>query len=103
VGAPTSQAGQLDFRWQAGAPGQRYHIQIARSADFVRPAVDKTVDSPRLVIPKPGSGTWYLRVQTIDTDGYVGPWGSTQKLRLPCIACRVAAAGAGVVVLILAL
>ena len=53
-----------------------------------------------LQIKKPGSGTWYVRVQTIDTDGYAGPWGAVQKIRLGCLACRIGAiAGGGGLVL----
>jgi hypothetical protein len=40
-----------------------------------------------------------MRVQTIDTDGYAGAWGPTQKIKLPCIPCRIAAAGGGAALL----
>jgi hypothetical protein len=36
-----------------------------------------------------------VRVQTIDTDGYVGDWGPAQKIRLPCMPCRIAAGVGG--------
>lgn len=99
VGKPKSAGHLVSFGWQAGAPGQRYHIQLDRSPDFMHPQVDQTLDQPVLQIRKPGSGAWYVRVQTIDTDGYAGPWGEVQKIRMPCIACRIAVAGGGAALL----
>ena len=95
VGQPKSSHRDVSFGWQAGAPGQRYHIQLDRKADFAHPAIDQTLDQPLLQTKKPGSGTWYVRVQTVDTDGYAGPWGATQKIRLGCTLCRVAAVAGG--------
>ncbi|GLQ97833.1 FecR domain-containing protein [Dyella mobilis] len=95
MGKPKSSHNQLSFGWQAGAPGQHYHVQFDRKPDFAHPTIDQTLDQPVLQMKKPGSGTWYVRVQTIDTDGYAGPWGATQKLRLGCTWCRVAAVAGG--------
>lgn len=91
VGAPERSGHELTLGWPAGSPGQRYHVQMARSSTFAKPKIDQTLDQPRLHIHKPASGTWYVRVQTIDTDGYVGDWGPAQKIQLPCIPCRIAA------------
>jgi len=99
VGKPKSSGHQLSLGWQPGAPGQRYHIQLDRKSDFTHPQIDQTLDQPALQIQKPGSGTWFVRVQTIDTDGYAGPWGEVQKIHMPCIACRVVAIGGGGVLL----
>ena len=100
VGKPTSSHRDVSFGWQAGAPGQRYHIQMDHKPDFAHPQIDQTLDQPLLQIKKPGSGTWYVRVQTVDTDGYAGPWGAVQKIRLGCVTCRIAAiAGGGGLVL----
>ncbi|MBE1162402.1 FecR domain-containing protein [Dyella acidiphila] len=95
VGKPTSAHHDVSFGWPAGSSGQHYHIQLDRTPDFSHPAIDQTLDQPLLQIKKPGSGTWYVRVQTIDTDGYAGPWGATQKIRLGCMLCRVAAVAGG--------
>jgi len=103
VGKPKHSSHQLDFAWQSGLPGQHYHIQLAKQKDFAHPLVDQTVEQPALQINKPGSGIWYLRVQTIDTDGYAGPWSPAQKIKLPCIACRIAIGGGGAVLLWLVL
>lgn len=91
VGEPKRSGHELTLGWPAGTPGQHYRIQMAHDAGFTHPAVDQTVDRPSLQIHKPGSGTWYVRVRTIDTDGYVGDWGPVQKIKLPCVPCRIAA------------
>jgi hypothetical protein len=98
-GAPKHQHGDLVLSWPAGLSGQRYRIQLARKPDFVAPAVDETVDKPELSLKKLAAGKWYARVQTIDTDGYAGPWGAVQRTRVPCTACRWVTAGGGVVLL----
>lgn len=95
VGAPIRSGNGLTLGWHAGTPGQRYRIQMARDSGFAKPRVDQTLDKPELHIRKPASGTWYVRVKTIDTDGYVGAWGPVQKIKLPCIPCRIAAGVGG--------
>ncbi|WP_329743129.1 FecR domain-containing protein [Dyella sp. A6] len=99
VGAPKSSKHELTLGWSAGKPGQHYRIQLARDAQFTHPLVDRMLDTPSLQMRKPHSGTWYVRVRTIDTDGYAGAWGPVQKFRLPCIPCRIAAIGGGATVL----
>jgi hypothetical protein len=94
-GEPKRSHGDLALSWPAGQPGQRYHVQLARHPEFAQPEVDATLDKPEIDLKKLSSGKWYARVQTIDTDGYAGPWGSVQKMRIPCMACRWAAAGGG--------
>ena len=100
VGAPKQAGDQMTLAWPAGTPGQHYRIQMARDAGFAHPVVDQTLDTPKLQVRKPGAGTWYVRVRTIDTDGYVGDWGPVQKFKLPCIACRIAAGVGGGAVLL---
>lgn len=102
-GAPRHQHGDFVLSWPAGLPGQRYRIQLSRTNDFASVAVDETVETPELSLRKLKSGKWYARVQTLDTDGYAGPWGAIQRTRVPCTACRWAAAGGGVVLLWLVL
>ncbi|MBD8898182.1 FecR domain-containing protein [Rhodanobacter sp. DHG33] len=89
----------MDFSWQTGLPGQHYQVQMSRDPDLAHPTLDETLAQPQLEIPKPAHGTWYLHVRTIDTDGYAGPWSPVQKVKLPCIACRIAVAGGGAAVL----
>lgn len=102
-GEPKRSRGDLVLSWPAGAPGQRYHVQLARTPDFRQPEVDATVDKPELDLKKLKSGKWYVRVQTIDTDGYAGPWSPAQKTRISCASCRWAMAGGGAALLWLVL
>jgi len=99
VGDPVQTRDKLSLGWSAGAPGQRYHVQMDRDPAFPHPLVDEVVEQARLEIDKPASGRWYVRVQVIESDGYTGNWGPVQKLKLPCKACRVVAAGGGAALL----
>ena len=102
-GAPRHERGDLVLSWPEGTPGQRYHVQLSQKEDFSKPLVDSTLDEPQLSLKKLPSGKWYVRVQTVDTDGYAGPWGPIQRTRIPCTACRWVEAGGGVVLLWLVL
>jgi len=73
----------MRFRWSAGEPGQTFRFQLARDAEFKTPIVDNTLTEPRVEVANPGGGTYYLRVQTIDSDGFVGPFGSPQQVDVP--------------------
>lgn len=99
---PQAAKGQLTLRWQKGEPGQRYRVQIARKADFAKLLLEREVDQPQIEMKRPGGGTWYVRVQTIEDDGYAAPFGPVQQIRLPCRACYYGGA-AGVVILLLVL
>ncbi|WP_266183287.1 FecR family protein [Dyella humicola] len=98
-GAPKHRHGDFVLSWTKGAPGQRYRIELARKPDFADPAVDQMLDQPELSLKRLPSGKWYVRVQTIDVDGYAGPWGAVYRTRVPCTACRWFATGGGVVLL----
>jgi hypothetical protein len=99
AGQPIHKGGSIEFSWQPGTAEQQYHVQMARDPAFSHPTVDQTVDKPELQVRKPASGTWFVRVQSIDSDGYARPWGATQKMHLPCMACRIGAVGGGAVLL----
>ncbi|RDZ29061.1 LysM peptidoglycan-binding domain-containing protein [Lysobacter silvisoli] len=97
---PQAEQGQLTLRWKDAAPGQRFQVQIARKRDFAQPLLDREVDTPQVSLDRPGGGRWYVRVRPIEDDGYAGPYGPVQEIRLPC---RVCYAGAGALVLLLVL
>ncbi|WP_363797769.1 FecR domain-containing protein [Lysobacter firmicutimachus] len=100
--APQAAQGRLTLRWQKGEPGQRYRVQIARKPDFSTLLLEEVVDVPQIELKRPGSGRWYVRVQTVEDDGYAAPFGPSQEIRLPCRLCYGAGA-AGAVLLLLAL
>jgi hypothetical protein len=93
---------QVTFRWPAGQPGQRYRFQMSRTADFRELAVDQTVGEAEITLPRLRSGTWYLRAQTIDVDGFEGPFPRPQVVEVPCRLCKIGA-GAGALLILLAL
>ncbi len=92
----------VTFRWPAGQPGQRYRFQMSRTPDFGKPAVDKLVEQAEITLPRLRSGTWYLRAQTIDVDGFEGPFPAPQVIDVPCRLCRIGA-GAGALLILLSL
>ncbi|MFK3649151.1 FecR domain-containing protein [Lysobacter enzymogenes] len=99
---PQAAQGKLTLRWQRGEPGQKYRVQISRKSDFSKLLLEREVDEPQIELDRPGGGTWHVRVQTIEDDGYAAPYGPTQEIRLPCRLCY-AAGGAGALLLLLAL
>lgn len=71
------------FRWRAGEPGQSYHVQLARDREFGNLLVDKKVAEPQVSMPRLRPGQYFLRVQTIDDDGYEGPFSPVQVVDIP--------------------
>lgn len=96
--------GALQVGWQAsGEDGQRYRFQASRKADFTTIAVDREVEGNAITLPDLRSGTWHLRVQPLDDDGYAHPFGPTQTIKLGCLPCRLLAGAGGAALLLLAL
>lgn len=79
---PTVDAGSLSFAWPA-EPGQRFLFQLSDDASFGRLLVEQHLDEPRVTVPRPAGGTYYMRVQATDADGFVGPFSRTQTLQVP--------------------
>jgi hypothetical protein len=74
----------LLLRWPPGAsPGARWQVQVARDAAFTQIVSDQTLSEPQLLLRDPASGTYFLRVKTIDADGFAGPYGQTQQIEVP--------------------
>lgn len=91
---PASDGRHLILRWRAGKPGQRYRVQLARKPDFAKPRLDQVVEQPELVTRRPWAGTWYVRVQTLDDDGYAGEFSEPQQIPLGCRPCYWLGGGA---------
>ena len=100
--AASSGTREVTFRWPAGQPGQRYRFQMSRTPDFGAPQIDQVVDQAEITLPRLRAGTWYLRAQTIDVDGFEGPFPAPQVIDVPCRWCRIGA-GAGALLILLAL
>jgi hypothetical protein len=85
--APASEAAQthadgvlLSWRDSAGA---RYQVQVARDAGFTQLLHDEIVDAPQWLLRTPEAGSYYVRVRTLDADGFAGPYGATQQVDVP--------------------
>lgn len=81
--APQMSDKSLTFRWSAGDQGSQYQLQLARDPEFAQPIFDKVLTTNQIQIDRPKPGTYYLRIKTIDADGFAGPFGSVQKLEVP--------------------
>jgi hypothetical protein len=81
---PQKNADGLLLRWPAsGAAGTRWQVQLARDAGFAQMVSDETVAEPQWLLRDPPSGTYFLRVKTIDADGFAGPFGQAQQIDVP--------------------
>lgn len=79
---PSLDANTVSLAW-SGEPGQRFRLQVAGDREFRAITVDQTLAEPRIALPKPPAGTYYVRVQAIDPDGYVGPFTASQSFTVP--------------------
>jgi hypothetical protein len=68
------------LRWPAAAePNVRYHAQLAGSPGFDTLISEHTLDQPELSIPKPGPGSYWVRVRVLEADGFEGVFGEPQS------------------------
>ena len=74
--------GQLRLEWEA-QPVAAYHIQVSRTASFQRPIVEQTANSTALLLHLRVPGTYYARLQTIDSDGLASPYVPARKIEMP--------------------
>lgn len=83
-GATTdADARRLVMRWTAGgATGTTYHYQLARDQGFTATASEGTVDAPEAIIDRPPAGSYFLRIKTIEPDGFEGAYGTEQRLEV---------------------
>lgn len=71
------------IRWRAGLPGQKYQFQLSKDRDFAGPLIDIRIAEPRIQIHRPESGRYFMRIRTIESDGFVGSFGPTQTMDIP--------------------
>jgi len=73
----------LLFRWQAQEPGTRFEFQLAADTDFKQVLQQQSSAEHQITLAKPPAGDYFLRVRSIDADGFVGPFGGTQQIAIP--------------------
>ncbi len=73
----------LSIRSRPGLDGQKYHFQMSDDERFADLMVDEYTDEPGFEIARPTGGEYFIRVRTIDPDGFVGPFGEVQSIDVP--------------------
>ncbi|AMP16911.1 FecR domain-containing protein [Collimonas pratensis] len=71
--------GDLSFRW-TGEPGQKFVVEIGHDASFSSLLLTQDTATPEINVPRPASGTYFIRIKAIDPDGYVSPFSPAQKV-----------------------
>lgn len=80
---PAMDEKSIAFRWRAGDEGSQYQLQLAKESSFTKPTLDKTLTENQVRIDRPAPGTYFMRVKTIDVDGFAGPFGAAQRVEVP--------------------
>ncbi|WP_261842212.1 FecR domain-containing protein [Aliamphritea ceti] len=78
VGA--SEDGKLVASWRAGSEEQSYQVQIATEETFENLLLDQQQNEARISFDAVEGQVRYLRVRSIESDGYLGPWGTVQRI-----------------------
>ena len=74
---------EMTFAWRAGEEGQSFHFQFASDKAFNNLIHDQHTTASQASVPLPDGGSYYLRVKTIESDGFEGPWGPPQIIDIP--------------------
>ncbi|GAB6039846.1 FecR family protein [Endothiovibrio diazotrophicus] len=72
----------MHFRWN-GEAQQRFEYQLADDRHFANVVAEGEVAQPRVTLPLPVAGAYWLRVRSIDPDGFTSPWSGAQKSIVP--------------------
>ena len=70
-------------RWRAGLAGQQYQFQLSGDRAFASLLVDSRTSEPRIQIYRPEAGRYFMRIRTIESDGFVGLFGPVQTVDIP--------------------
>lgn len=72
----------MSFSW-SGEDGQQFDYQFAADDAFAMRLYEGRIDVPQVSLARPGPATYWLRVRTIDPDGYTSPWTTAQRVIVP--------------------
>ncbi|BBB27061.1 FecR domain-containing protein [Amphritea japonica] len=75
-----SEDGMLVASWPSTNDRETYQVQLAYDKAFNNIQTDSILTKPEMSFQPVKNTPRYLRVRTIATDGYIGPWGATQKV-----------------------
>lgn len=74
---------EMTFRWRKAEPGQSFTCQIAQNPEFTDLLTDQQVTTPHYSLKEFEPGTYYIRVAIVDSDGFAGPFGPYQTVKVP--------------------
>lgn len=101
--AGTSPDGGLKVHWDKMADDQKFRFQLASDAQFKKIRIDQVLEENTIYLPEIRSGTWYLRVMSVEEDGFEQMISPAQTVKLGCTTCRVIGAAGGVALLLILL
>ena len=74
---------EITFAWRAATEGQRFQFQLAHDEEFTDILYDQQTPDSFATLPRPSSGSYFLRIKTIEADGFEGPYGPPQLIDIP--------------------
>ncbi|MBC7728498.1 MAG: hypothetical protein H7242_12970, partial [Microbacteriaceae bacterium] len=74
---------ELSFRWEAATGVARCQLQWASDVEFNNLLAEPSTDQPELTLPRPPTGSYFLRVKSVDAEGCAGPYGTPQLVDIP--------------------
>lgn len=77
--APQTTTDGVMFTWVQG-DAARFHLQLARDADFKQLLREETIDSAQWLLRQPEPGHYFVRVRAMDASGFSGPYGQPQQV-----------------------
>lgn len=78
-----SEDGRLHASWRRAGADQSYQVQLALDPGFGELEIDERVTEPAISFDPRAGQVRYLRVRTVEPDGYLGPWGAVQRIDPP--------------------
>ncbi len=72
--------GLLVASWSKNTHQYRYKVQLANDINFKDLVIDNMISEPTISFEPTSNNARYLRVKSIESDGYEGPWGATQTI-----------------------
>lgn len=72
---------QIDFEWDKGSAGERYHFQISRDPLFRDRLVDEVTDQPAFTFGNLRDGRFYWRVSLLTAKGLEGTPSEVRAIR----------------------
>ncbi|MBE0558470.1 MAG: FecR domain-containing protein [Proteobacteria bacterium] len=80
---------ELRIRWRDQGEKMSYRCQVARDEGFQNLLLERRVDRPEIVLPRPEEpGVYYVRTSTIDPTGYEGGFSLSQSFEIRPVEIR---------------